>query len=432
MVKIIPFFVWIFSLFASCTSNRYTMRMTSSLLLLNILIIHNTWAQPLRDTGKPPAVPVLKPYPVDKSKVLDFFQNQQFEEALSYLQPAAIADSSNISILAWMGYANYMTDDKPAAENYYQRIVQLDSNNVPALYYLVTLNRDDAYVMAMGYAARLITIQPDKPLWWRTMGDLFRRSNEIDSAIFYHHRAYELAPADWRNTVALADALIEKKDYHQADSILDIGLAKDSMNLSLLRSRIHSAYLNQNYAAALVPGERIIRQNQPILNAITWLALSYYNLKRYDECIATCQYLLDNGFDVEAIYYYQARGYAKLKKYDKSNQLLAVCLKKAISHTAEWYYNDLAENNEALKNYKSALANSDTSYYLFRDPLMLYNCGRICESLLKNESMARKYYRQYLSVAHPQSAEEQKAYSYVRRRWGAKSTRTANAPQGSK
>lgn len=100
MVKIIPFFVWIFSLFASCTSNRYTMRMTSSLLLLNILIIHNTWAQPLRDTGKPPAVPVLKPYPVDKSKVLDFFQNQQFEEALSYLQPAAIADSSNISILA--------------------------------------------------------------------------------------------------------------------------------------------------------------------------------------------------------------------------------------------------------------------------------------------------------------------------------------------
>src|SRR6185503_11515259 len=130
---------------------------------------------------------------------------------------------------------------KAAAENYNQRIVQLDSNNVSALYYLVTLNKDDAHVIAMGYAARLIALQPDKPLWWRTMGDLFRRSNEVDSAIYYHHRAYELAPTDYRNIVALADALIEKKDYHQADSILDIGLGIDSLNLSMLRSRVHSA-----------------------------------------------------------------------------------------------------------------------------------------------------------------------------------------------
>ncbi|HEY8969341.1 MAG TPA: hypothetical protein VIM64_09610 [Puia sp.] len=403
------------------------MRKTSSLLLLNILIIYNAWAQPLRDTGKPPVASALKPYPVDKSKVLDFFQNQQFEEALSYLQPAVMIDSNNISLLSWMGYASYMTDDKAAAKNYYQRIIQLDSTNVPALYYLVTLNRDDAYVIAMGYAARLITLQPDKPLWWRTMGDLFHRSNEIDSAINYHHRAYELASSDYRNIVALADDLIEKKDYHQADSILDIGLGIDSLNLSLLRSRVHSAYLGQDYAAALVPGERIIRLNQPILNALTWLTLSYYNLKRYNECVSTCQYLLDNGFDVEAIYYYQARAYAKLKEYDKSNLLLAVCLKKAISHTAEWYYNDLAENNEALKNYKSALANSDTSYYLFKDPLMLYNCGRISESLLKNETLARKYYRAYLSAAHPQSPEEKKAYNYVRAHWGRKAKDRASS-----
>ncbi|HVU54273.1 MAG TPA: hypothetical protein VHD83_04425 [Puia sp.] len=399
----------------------------TSLLFFNILIIYNAWAQPLRDTGRPPLAPAFKPYSIDKDKVLGFFQNQQFEDALSYLQPAVSLDSNNISLLSWMGYASYMTDDKPAAENYYQRIVGLDSNNVAALYYLVTLNRDDAYVIAMGYTARLITLQPEKPLWWRTMGDLFRRSNEMDSAFNYHHRAYELAPSDYRNVVALADDLIERKDYHQADSILDIGLAKDSLNLSMLKSRIHSAYLAQDYTAALIPGERIMRQNQPILNALTWLALSYYNLKRYDECITTCQYLLDAGFDVEAIYYYQARAYAKLKEYEKSNQLLAICLKKAISDKAEWYYNGLSENNEALKNYKSALSNSDTSYYLFKDPLMLYNCGRISESLLKNETLARKYYRQYLAVAHPASPEEQKAYNYVRRRWGASARSKGNA-----
>jgi len=103
-----------------------------------------------------------------------------------------------------------------------------------------------------------------------------------------------------------------------------------------------------------------------------------------------------------------------------SNELLAICLDKAISHTAEWYYNDLGSNYEELKDFKTAVANYDTAYYLFKEPLMLYNCGRIAETQLKNKAMARKYYTLYLRTAHPLSAEEKKAYNYVRLHYGSK------------
>jgi tetratricopeptide (TPR) repeat protein len=389
-----------------------------AVLLLNISFICGVSAQPLRDTGKPPGT--IKPWAPDRNIVMDFFQNQQFAEAIDYLQPAFVADSSNINTLSWLGYASFMNDDKPASERYNERIFQLDSNNISALSYLVTLNKEDAYVIAMGYTARLIRLQPAKALWWRTMGDLFRRSKELDSAIVYHRHAYELAPADYKNAVALADALIEKKLYPQADSVLDVSLARDSMNLSLLKSRVHSAYLSQDYAAAIVPGERIRQQNVAILNALTWLSLSYYNLKKYPECVSTCEYMLANGLDVESIYYYESRAYAKMKEYKKSNDLLGICLAKAISHTAEWYYNDLGSNYEELKDYKAAVAHLDTAYYLFREPIMLYNCGRISETELHNKAMARKYFTLYLATAHPVTAEEKKAYEYVRLRWGAK------------
>ena len=177
-------------------------------------------------------------------------------------------------------------------------------------------------------------------------------------------------------------------------------------------------HIAQDYAAAIVPGERIRRLNQPILNALTWLALSYYNLQKYPECVSTCEYMLYNGFDVESIYYYEARAYAKMKEYRKSNDLLDICLNKAISRTAEWYYNDLGSNYEELKNYKAAITHYDTAYYLFKEPLMLYNCGRISETRLKNKAMARKYFTLYLKTAHPVSAEEKKAYNYVRAHWG--------------
>lgn len=51
---------------------------------------------------------------------------------------------------------------------------------------------------------------------------------------------------------------------------------------------------------------------------------------------------------------------------------------------------------------------------------MLYNCGRISETMLHNRVMARKYFRLYLAAAHPVSAEEKKAYEYVRLHWGPK------------
>ena len=128
--------------------------------------------------------------------------------------------------------------------------------------------------------------------------------------------------------------------------------------------------------------------------------------------------MLYNGFDVESIYYYEARAYAKMKEYRRSNDLLDICLNKAISRTAEWYYNDLGSNYEELKNYKAAITHYDTAYYLFKEPLMLYNCGRISETRLKNKAMARKYFALYLKTAHPVSAEEKKAYNYVRTHWG--------------
>jgi tetratricopeptide (TPR) repeat protein len=374
-------------------------------LSANILFIYNTIAQST----------VL-----DKNKVMDYFQNQQFEEAIGYLSPPLLSDSNNIPLLGYIGYAYYMNDNNKAAENSYQHIFDLDSNNVSALHYLVLLNRNDNREKAMGFTTHLLRLQPAKSVWWRTMGELLRRTGQPDSALPYLTKAYELAPNDAKNLAGLADVLIDKKYYPKADSVLAAGLLRDSLNINFLKLRIRSAYAAGDYPNTLVPGERLIRLDEPAVNSLTWLTLAYYNLKRYPDCIRVCEYMLSRELTLESIYYYEARAWAKMKEYAKSNDLLASCLSKAISKTAEWYYYDLGENYEGLKNFKMAVASYDTAYYLFKDPTMLYNCGRIYESELKNNSMARKYYRRYLTAAHPQSPKEKKAYAYVQARWAAK------------
>ncbi len=48
---------------------------------------------------------------------------------------------------------------------------------------------------------------------------------------------------------------------------------------------------------------------------------------------------------------------------------------------------------------------------------MIYSCGRIMEEYLKNNSAAKKYYSKYLILARPQSADEKKAYEYIRKKY---------------
>jgi len=353
---------------------------------------------------------------VDKNQVMSYFQDQQFEEALQYMNPSLPADSNNASLLTYIAYAYYMNDNKRAAQDCYQHIYSIDSTNVVALSYLVRLNMDEDREKCMNFASRLLVLQPTKAIWWRTMGELWRRAEQPDTALVFLERAHELAPKDAKSIAILADVLIDKRYYPLSDSLLDGALKWDSMNINFLRLRIRSAYTAGDYESVLAPGERLVKINEPtaLVGSLTWLALSYYNLKKYADCIRICEYMRGEGIDLESIYYYEAKALAKMKEYAKSNQLLQICLKKAISPAAEMYYYDMGDNYEGLKMYKVAISQYDTAFYLFKSPAMKYNIGRIYESNLHNSMLAHKYFKEYISYPRPEDSKERKAYDYIK------------------
>src|ERR1700742_390240 len=73
---------------------------------------------------------------VDKEKVMDLFQDQQFDEALNYLSPVLESDSSNLPALNYAGYAYYMQDKLVSATACYRKMIAVDSNSITGLHYL--------------------------------------------------------------------------------------------------------------------------------------------------------------------------------------------------------------------------------------------------------------------------------------------------------
>jgi len=361
-----------------------------------------------------------QPPRVDKTIVMDLFQNMQYEDAISYLLAAEKTDSLNLQVLGYLGYAYQMNDDLGNASKYYQRMLDIDSNNTPANQYFSNLYGNIDPQIACEYVYRLINSNPNKAVYYRRMGDLFRRRNQKDSAFTYYEHAFRLSPYDSKNGVALADLLIDQKNYGRADSLIDEGLVRDSLSIPFLKLRIKSSYEVAAYQKVLLPGETLMRQGEGSLSTFTQVILSYYNLRSYKDCIRVCDFLIEKGMAGENVFYYAAKSYAKLHEFDKSNALLKTCLELAISKTAEYYFNALGDNYEEMKQFNKAIAQYDTAYYLFKSPLMLYNSGRVLDGDLKKYAAAKKYYSKYLMLAKPQSADERKAYDYIKRRYYSK------------
>jgi tetratricopeptide (TPR) repeat protein len=353
----------------------------------------------------------------DKEKINDLFQNQQFEDAIDYLKPFYIKDSDNIQTLNALGYALYMNDEKEIARIYFQKIFSIDSNNISANQYLANINMaGNNYNAAKTYITRLTHINPSRSAYYRILAGIFKKNREEDSARFYYERAYRLAPSDNKNILAYTDILINDSNYRRADSILNAGLARDSVNINFLKLLVQSSYESKNYAGMIPPGEKLIGLGElpiPILNK---LVFAYYSLKKYGDCILLCQLMDSNAIAQESTYYYESMSWAKLEKYALSNELLAKCLSYSISKTSELYFYNIARNNESLKNYQKAISNYDTAYYLFKNPLMLYYEGRMYDEHLKNYKKAKTYYSKYLLVAKPETAEEKKLYRFVKGR----------------
>jgi tetratricopeptide (TPR) repeat protein len=351
---------------------------------------------------------------LDKNKLLTYFQNQQFEEAIEYLAPLDTGNPPNLELLNYIGYANYMNDNPKEAEKYFERIFAIDSNNVNSNRYLAIIKSGNSAKEALPYAQRLIHLQQNNAQLYGNLANLFQRVGNKDSALNYYRLGYQLKPNNIKLATGLASLLIEDSLYQSADSILEAGLSKDSLNTDYLKLRVLSAFNAKDFPNVLIPGERLLGQGELSIGSLNKLAIAHYNLKNYNDCIRVCEYMKKNEIAVEATLYYEAKSWAYLKDFNKSNDVFRMCITLAISKTAELYYYNMGANYEELKQFKESTNNYDTAYYLFKNPLMLYNLGRIYESKLGNINLAKKYYRQYILKAKPVDPEEIKAYKYTK------------------
>ncbi|WP_145711030.1 tetratricopeptide repeat protein [Chitinophaga japonensis] len=373
------------------------------IMLAAVLCCTSTYARQAPDT-------------IDKALVVGWFQDQQYEQAVQYLQGRVRPD--NVAEQSLLGYALYQWGQWPATIRTYRQVLQLDSLYIPAHQYLATIYlQQDNPLQAIPHCKKLVALQPLQSRYYRQLSFACFAARQPDSGFHYLQQAYALNPMDSKVVARLGEEWLDREQYPAADSVLRAYLDKDSLQTSVIIPAIKAAYYLKDYPRAIALGQHLIHRQVISVTACSYVAAACYYTKRYQECIHVHDFLKEVDMTTETITYYAAMAYAQLKDYGCSNELLQQCIDRARSKSLDDYYTAMGSNYEELHQYKKATACLDTAWYLFQNPLRQYSIGRIYDHHLHQPLTARRYYQRYLRLAARR--EEDPAISkYVRERLG--------------
>lgn len=333
----------------------------------------------------------------DKDSLLLYFQQQQFQQAARYLEPFSRSMPGDHRTKALLGYAYYKGGQLTRAATCFRQLYQADSTNLTACQYLGTIHMEQGdKASALPLFCRLTELKPGVVAYEKQLASLWEAMGNLAAGCYYYQLAYADGGQDDPEIVSgLASGLITQKLFTRADSMLDASLAGDSAQGSILKARIWSAYLEKDYPKIFPMTDKLAEMGDFSLMPFLYAAIAHYQARQYQACIDICEVLIAHNLITRYVLYLQALAYKGQKRYTLSLLTLDACIGLAIDREAEDYFSTKGEIYELLNSDHEALREYDTAYYLFHNPLQLYNKAQIYDSDLKSFHTALRYYRLY-------------------------------------
>ncbi len=304
-------------------------------------------------------------------------------------------------LLNAFGYAAFQSSLFGKSASFYLKSFDKDSSNIQANLYLGLIKKQQKKSNeALPFFQRLIVLKPGQARFYKLAGDCFSATRQTDSAIVYFGNAFQLANIDVGIAYQYAELLYEKKYFAEVDRVVQTVMTVDSNNPSILGIAIRSAYQQKKYKEVLPLASKVQALNlgESAYASLMFGVFASLQLKDYQQSLIYSTYLMESGSESEQVYYYAAKAYAGLKKYEQSNELLKKCLELAISTQVEQYYIDMADNEEHLNNYAKAQRHYDTARYMFGNSVVLYRKA-LAYDAAKQSDKAKKAYLDFLKLA---------------------------------
>ncbi|AMR33202.1 hypothetical protein A0256_18150 [Mucilaginibacter sp. PAMC 26640] len=348
---------------------------------------------------------------VDEALLLDYYQNQRFADASTYLKTVYTEPVTDLKALSQLAYTANMAGKLPEAEAYYQRIHDIDSTKTGVLFSLGSINlRRGNLQKAELYYKQIVAKDTTNFVVYKQLAQICQDKNDIAGHIVYLQMANKLNPAEPDVAADLSARYIDVKMIALAEQVLTKAVTADPENSTLLESLMKLTYAQKKWPETIEICLKLIRNGNESGQVKTKLGVSYFNLKNYI-CGAETFADIPDIYQSEFTYYYAAMCYKALKDHKNAIAFLEKAIQDGISTSIASYYGEIADSNEKLKRNKTAVRAYQKGLQFEESRMIYYSLANLYETGLRDKTNARKYYKKYLATKPPEKEAKYIAYA---------------------
>jgi tetratricopeptide (TPR) repeat protein len=341
------------------------------------------------------------------------FANQDYIQAVELSKSCYDADSNNIACLRILATAANKSGDQATAKQYLHILEQKDSSNTDVYIQLASIYEQQQQLpKAIKYYTILNKIQPDNPLYYRRNAHLYKGYGDHLESFRLYAKANKLNPRDVLTLKGLAELSIGNEQMQIADSLINVALELDSMNISINYLLARSKYKQKQYYEVIEVFDRI--RGQVDLNSYNnkMLGYAYLQIDSVDLAISKFQLSLVDDNSPEKLHYYLATAYEKKGNMGGALEHYEKAVESGISPNLDLYHRNVGRLALKQNKHKKAFAAYKDAYKYGNDPVLLYYIAAAADNYYKDKSIAIGYYKKYMMSNH----RHQEYRDYVKKR----------------
>jgi len=352
---------------------------------------------------------------VNQEKLIEFYQGQRYTEAAAYLQTIYGNETDEPKELAQIAYANLMAANLPIAEKAYLKLYAQQPKSLPVLFNLagISMRRgDDA--KALSFYQEVLKIDSTNFNAYKQLAAFYLNPVSPEK-IACLKKANAINPMHPDVAFDLATAFNMLKENDSAYHVLDVALAADSSNLSLLKAKMPVCIALLKLDETVKTGTKLMLYGDSSSYVLNNMGKVYYLKKEYQKAIEMYVAIEHLQQPTESTFYYTSLCYRELQNYKKAEEYMKLSIKEGISPHMAVYYQALGEIQEKTGMIKNANTAYLKSLEFQHKGGVYYNLGLLNDFKLGNKKAALNYYNLYLA-SKPDPELRKEVIDYVKMR----------------
>ncbi len=267
------------------------------------------------------------------------------------------------------------------------------------------------YMDAVKYLIRLSEYNPENPVYPHRLARVFNAMNQLPAAEGYFSKAHQL---DTLNQIVMGewvDVLIKLDFGQRARRVLERGITVSPENTGFRRQKVTLSYQGRDYEQTLENAEFLTQRGDTTPQIVKIKGFALFHLDSIDRAEFWMDYLIENGFVGEDVYYYKGRILAARGQKSEAQPYFHLASLSCMSANFNSFALAAGINLYETEQYQESIHWLQMTRHFSQNPMIIFYLALNFYDYYEDKNPALTNFRLFLEQSYSENQESHREYA---------------------